>query len=307
MPNTAKVYELTKKTPCFGPALVLAVDESANLVQVRLLKTTGRAEVWCRPVLSLAQSLILGDEVLVMGEKIDDIYIVELLAHSRTAGVDRADATTPAAAKTKTGAFVVIDTKENTVGHEVIKVFLNQKKLIFEYDAKAEKARIFVPSGDLDLMTDRGDIGLNAAGKIKFNAEKIELTGRSEVSLGVSRLTGYSGTSLALDSQKMKIDSPEMKINAKRGSLFFTEMRYAGKTIFATVGYVQIMARKLETTARTILEKADNIYRKVKQLSQLQAGRKRILVDDTFYVKSNRSVMKSDKNFKVKSDKIHLG
>ena len=305
MPNTAKIYELTKKTPYFGPARVLAVDESANLVQVRLLKTTDRPEVWCRPVLSLAQSLVLGDEVLVMGEKIDDIYIVELLAHSRVADMDQTQVIT--AAKTKAGAFVVIDTEKSNANHEIIKIFSNQKELVFEYDAKAEKSRIFVRSGDLKLMAEMGDIALNAAGKIKFNAEKVEITGRSQVCLGVSRHTGDSGTSVALDSQRVRIDSSEMKISAKRGTLFFTELRYAGKKIFATAGHVRIMARKLETTAKTILEKADNVYRKVKQLSQLQAGRKRILVDDTFYVKSNRSVMKSDKDFKVKSDKIHLG
>ena len=148
---------------------------------------------------------------------------------------------------------------------------------------------------------------MNAAGKIKFNGEKIEVTGRSGVSLGISRGPGDTVAAIALDAQKVNIDSPEIKISAKRGSLFFTEMRYAGEKIVATAGHVQMMARKLETAAKTILEKADNVYRKVKHLSQLQAGRKRIVVDDTFYVKSNRSVMKSDKNFKVKSDKIHLG
>ncbi|OQY08394.1 MAG: hypothetical protein B6I22_00855 [Desulfobacteraceae bacterium 4572_123] len=305
MPNTAKIYNLTKNAPCFGPARVLAVDESANLVQVRLLKTTDRPEVWCRPVLSLAQSLVSGDEVLVMGERINDIYIVDLLARSRTTDVKQPRAAL--ATETKTGAFVVIDTENSNADHEVIKVFSNQKKLVFEYDAKSEKARIFAPSGDLDLMTETGDIALNAAGKIRLNAEKIDVTGRSAVSLGVSRLTGDSGASLALDSRKVKIDSPEIKISAGRGSLFFTELRYAGEKIFATAGYIQIMARRLETAAKTILEKADNVYRKVKQLSQLQAGRKRVLVDETFYVKSRRSVMKSDKNFKVKSDKIHLG
>lgn len=238
MPDAARVYDLTKKTPCAGPA---------------------------RP------------------------------------------GTVPAA-ETKPGAFVVIGDQENTVGNEVVKIFSDKKELVFEYDAKTGKARIFVRSGDLDLMTGKGDINLNAAGNIKFNAENIEVTGRSGISLGVSRLPGDdSGASIALDPRKVNISGPEMRISAGRGSLFFTELRYAGEKIYGTAGHVRIMARRIETAAKTIFEKADNVYRKVKELSQLQAGRKRVLVDDTFYVKSKRSVMKSDKNFKVKSDKIHLG
>ncbi len=304
MPTTAKVYELTQKKTCFGPARVLAVDKAARLVQVRLLKRSGQPDLWCRPVLSLAKSIVSGDEVLVMGEDLDDIYIVDRLAHSpaKNRGWPPGPETV-----TKTNAFVVTDGEESIGANDIIKVFSSRKELIFEYDARAEKARIHVPSGDLDLVTATGDITLNAAGKIKFNGEKVEVTGRSGVSLGISRDPGNATAAIALDAQKVTIDSPEIKISAKRGSLFFTEMRYAGEKIVATAGHVQMMARKLETAAKTILEKADNVYRKVKHLSQLQAGRKRIVIDDTFYVKSNRSVMKSDKNFKVKSDKIHLG
>ncbi len=90
MPTTAKVYELTQKKTCFGPARVLAVDKAARLVQVRLLKRSGQPDLWCRPVLSLAKSIVSGDEVLVMGEELDDIYIVDRLAHSPAKNLDLA-------------------------------------------------------------------------------------------------------------------------------------------------------------------------------------------------------------------------
>lgn len=305
MPNAAKVYELTKKGPGFGAARVLAVDEAAGLVKVRLLNTTDRPEVWCRPVLSLARSLVCGDEVLVAGEGGRDTYVVDLLARSPAAEVKRPSAAT--AIETGTGAFVVVDPEGAATGNEVIKIFSSRKELVFEYDAKAEKARILVPSGDLDLAADSGNMTLTAAGKIQFKAEKVDVAGRAGVRLGVPGSVGDAGVSVALGPQKVKIDSPEMNVSASRGALFFTELHYAGKKIVATAGHVQMMVRKLETVAKTILEKADNVYRKVAQLSQLQAGRKRDLVDDTYYVKSHRSVMKAEKNFKVKSDKIHLG
>ena len=98
----------------------------------------------------------------------DAARVYDLTKKAPCAGPDRTG--TAPAAETKSGAFVVIGDQENTVGNEVVKVFSGKKELVFEYDAETGKARIFVRSGDLDLMTGKGDINLNAAGNIKFNA-----------------------------------------------------------------------------------------------------------------------------------------
>ena len=51
---------------------------------------------------------------------------------------------------------MVTDGEESIGANDIVKVFSSRKELIFEYDARAEKARIHVPSGDLDLVTDNG-------------------------------------------------------------------------------------------------------------------------------------------------------
>ena len=307
MPSAAKVYELTQKAPCFGPARVMAVEQDPHLVQVRLLKAADQGAVWCRPVWSLAGRMVAGDEVLVMGALPDDLYAVDLLAGPSGAQTEKRPQTPPGGSQARAGAAVGIAGQEINPGNGVIKILSGKRELLFEYDPEADKARLFVPAGDLELVTAGGDMTLQAEGKLAFNAQEVEVRVRSGVSLGVSRQSGEAGPSLALDTQRVRIDSPVLGIRVGRGALFFKELKYAGEKICATAGHVQLMARKLETAAKTMLQKAENVYVKVRQLSQLQAGRKRVLVDDTFYVKSKRSVMKADSHFKVKSDKIHLG
>jgi len=64
---------------------------------------------------------------------------------------------------------------------------------------------------------------------------------------------------------------------------------------------------RLETLAGTLVEKARNTYRTVEQLAQIKTGRMRTLVDQTFQFKSRRAFLKSEEDFKIKGEKIHLG
>ena len=64
---------------------------------------------------------------------------------------------------------------------------------------------------------------------------------------------------------------------------------------------------RLETLAGTVVEKAKNAYRTVERLAQLKTGRMRTLVDETYQFKSKKAFLKSEDDFKIKGDKIHLG
>lgn len=64
---------------------------------------------------------------------------------------------------------------------------------------------------------------------------------------------------------------------------------------------------RMETLAGTLVEKARNSYRTVEQLAQLRTGRMRTLVNQTFQFKSRKAFLKSEEDFKIKGEKIHLG
>ncbi len=67
------------------------------------------------------------------------------------------------------------------------------------------------------------------------------------------------------------------------------------------------IVNRLETLAETLFEKARNSYRTVEQLMQLRSGRMRTLVDQTYQFKSHKAFLKSEEDFKIKGEKIHLG
>jgi len=67
------------------------------------------------------------------------------------------------------------------------------------------------------------------------------------------------------------------------------------------------IADRVETLAGTVVEKTKNAYRTVERLSQLTTGRMRTLVKETYHFKSKRAFLKSEDDFKIKGDKIHLG
>ena len=73
------------------------------------------------------------------------------------------------------------------------------------------------------------------------------------------------------------------------------------------VGYARMVLIRLETIADTLVEQAKNVYRTVAQLTQLKTGRMRTLVDETYQFKADKVFMKSEDDFKIKGEKIHLG
>jgi len=72
-------------------------------------------------------------------------------------------------------------------------------------------------------------------------------------------------------------------------------------------GYANFVFDRLETTTNTLVENAKNVYRNVKQLTQLRSGRMRTLVDETYHFKANKALLKTEEDYKIKAEKIHLG
>ena len=116
------------------------------------------------------------------------------------------------------------------------------------------------------------------------------------------------------------------RINVRKGNLDLStedgdicinsanDVRINGDAIYmdsnkltANVGYAKFMFDRLETAVDTLVEQAKNVYRTVAQLTQLRTGRMRTLVDETYQFKADKVFMKSEDDFKIKGEKIHLG
>lgn len=270
MTSTAKIYTLPTKQPQFYSAWIDTVDSSRNKA---LIKNHGqqRDENWYRIPMNLKSQICPGDEVLCTGD--ESFFIVSLLAKKET---------------------------------KKIQTYSPEQELLFEYDPETNKSRVFIDKGDLEFVTKEGDISFKAAKNLNFQAETIGLTAMTRVKLAVHALLGRE-TAVNLDPNRLSMTSPKLDITSQKGTVQMQDMRYTGEKCFGKISSLKLVSRKLDIAARTISQKAENIFQKIKGLSQTKAGRKTEIIENTYHLKADQAIMKTDQDFKVKAEKIHLG
>ena len=80
-----------------------------------------------------------------------------------------------------------------------------------------------------------------------------------------------------------------------------------GKGIRMRSPEVYIRADRVETVARTVVEKFVDCYRWVKDLFQTRSGRTRTIVEGSYTVSAERIIERAKKDVKIDGRKIHLG
>lgn len=299
MNNVAKLYPNETGYYC-GPACVIGLADSEGLFRIRLLEFNETLEISARITLPLIDTLEIGDEVLVTGDVYREVYVLGLLtsinSHQKKPESNKLDM--------GNGAYAVLDPTSAT---PVLQLFSKRNELLLQYDPESEKARINIESGDLEFMTQNGNIVLNSANNIQLKGRNIELAGESGVQLGVIDSLGQLASSFSLDACKASINSAKVRVTAQLGEFQLKETSLVGAKFRGAVEDSQLIVGQLSTVANTVTEKAKNVYRTVEHLSQLKTGRMRTLVESTFHLKAKKTMMKSQEDFKVNADKIHLG
>jgi len=298
--EVAELYPKEMSSNYFGSAKVIGTGEKEGIVSVRLSAHREESEVMARIAAPFIDSLDEGDEVLVAGENYHDMYVIGLLTCNKNLGAKSGSEKI----QIGNGAYAMIDESSEL---PALKLFSRRNELLIEYDPESEKARINIDSGDLEFMTRNGDIVFNSANNIQLKGQNIELAGRSGIRLGVIDTIGRLASSFSLRSSKTSLSSARLAITAQQGEFQLKETRFVSSKFLGKIEDSQLIVGKLSTIANSITEKAKNVYKTVEQLTQLKTGRMRTLVDSTFHLKAKKAFMKSQEDFKVKADKIHLG
>lgn len=298
MPNIAEIYSPEIPGQYFGQAVVNDISDKEGNICINLKSQHNLNQVYARLAITILQPLKKGDEILVAGVEFNDLYVIGVLNQKQQY------AESPLRHNISSGAYIMIDESNQT---STLQVFSKRNELLFEYDPESEKARINVEKGDLEFTTNNGDIIFDSQQNIRLNGETIELTGRSNIQVSVADAFGQLISSLSVRRKHIKISSAEVGITAQKSQFHIKETRYLGKIFRGKIEDSQLIAGKLTTIAKSITEKAINVYKTVEQLSQLRAGRMRTLVDSTFHLKAKKAYLKAEDDFKINADKIHLG
>jgi hypothetical protein len=133
----------------------------------------------------------------------------------------------------------------------------------------------------------------SARGELLFEYDSVNETARVNIAKGNLELCSPQGDINLIAGRRVQIDGHSIHMTSQR--------------LNAKVSYAKFVFDRLETFADTVVEQAKNVYRTVAQLTQLRSGRMRTLVDETYQFKANKAFLKSEDDFKIKGEKIHLG
>jgi hypothetical protein len=291
----------------FGPARVLEVDAAGGRIQVMLtadgavgdLPSTPRS-VWAERAMPFDCELGWGDCVLVAGSESEDLYVIGVLGSPKPAPLSTPEPTRELALSNGMRA-------ESPDG-ESLSVYAPDGRVLFRHDGASGSSRIDLPGGDVEFVAPSGSIDFVAAEKIRFTSrEAIELSSLAGVRIAAHDALKKVTSLLSVTPRKVGIGSEDLDVQARKAEFSIDEASYRGQRLSATLQQIKSVVKRSESVAETLIEKAKNSYRSVEALSQLSAGRVRSVINGTYELKSKNAFLKSDEDFKIDGEKIHLG
>jgi hypothetical protein len=178
---------------------------------------------------------------------------------------------------------------------------------VIEYDPVTHRTRVMPEAGDLELAAPAGNLALRAEGSVTIAAGAVAVRSRSGIGLAVEAADGSARSVLALEGGTARLAAPTLDVAARHASLQAEDAHYAGRRLLAEVASLRLVAGRVETLAKTVVEKTRNLYRAVEELLETRAGRVRSLVDGTYHLKARDAVVRAERDVDVDGEKIRLG
>ncbi len=275
-----------------GPATVTGVDDGPGRAELEIASV---------PMPCIARSAIadrgplgVGEEVLVLGDLAGELYVIGRLSPA------------PAAARLPLpgGGHAAIETAE---GLTTLRVYSPRDSLILEYDPAGERTRVTPEGGDLEIAAPVGNLALSAAGEVAIEGGAVAVRSRSGIALAVEDGAGAARSVLVLEGGTVRLAAPALDIATRQASLKAEEARYTGRSLLAELASLRLVAGRVETLARTVVEKTFNLYRNVEELLETRAGRVRSLVAGTYHLKARDAVVRAERDVDLDGEKIRLG
>jgi hypothetical protein len=110
-----------------------------------------------------------GDEVLVAGSNLNELFVIGIIASLAAPNEE--------VLKTTSGAYASLSPSASSPDKK-IQVYSPCNELLFEYDPVKGQAKVNVRKGDLELCTEDGDIRLNSANAVQINGHAIDMNSK---------------------------------------------------------------------------------------------------------------------------------
>lgn len=275
--------------PTLSPATVKAVSHGRVWVEVE-----GQADVPALVAVPAPYSPRVGDSVLVAPGRGGERYVVGVLVALREA---------PAPLVLRDGSSATVS--EGPEG-EVLSVRDSSGRLVFEHHPAANRSVVHA-TGNLELRADEGGILLSARDAVRVHSSReVRVESDHAVRLGTTPSGDRPASSLSMDARGTRLDTPHLEARAETARAQLDEASLTVRALSTTCQTARHAVDVLEVQAGRILERAENVYRDVKDLAQTRAGRVRLFAETTFHLFGQRTLFKAKEDLKLKADKIHL-
>lgn len=233
-----------------------------------------------------------GASVLLVGDQSGNAYVLAVV-ESQTGTVE-----SPKKLHTQQGAYATLSGEGES---ENLRVYSRDQRLLLDFDVVKGEVRFHGGEAGLRFISER-DMSFQAQGRLDFSASHIALSAQSEYdqpAIAASRLR-LSPQSTSISTAKHIVNSQLSQVNTKQAKLIAEESEVVSQR-------GRFIYDRVERMAKTILEKSKELIQEVSGTAQLNSKRSRTTVEELSYTKAKHVVVKADEDYKVKSDKIHLG
>jgi len=285
--------DATSTTGSVFSAIVIDEDRPNRMVRVRQSTADAALTGWARVAIPDANAPRTGDEVVVAGDLSDQAFVIGLLSSIEQ--------------RVETNSGAAAEIRRTDDGDESIRVMSPENQLLFEFLPESGTCRLNVPDGNLDVTTPRGGIRFAAQGNVQIEGDNLSLSARRNLLLTVSQSIGKVCSRLTLLPGRIRAGSKQFQIDAEEIETRSRSTTTISEDISATSTRHQIKTSELSTTAETVTENAGNIYRRVSELLQVQAGRYRAFISGLSHFRSKKAYFSSEESMNIDGDKINIG
>ncbi len=282
----------------FGPAYIRPAEVTRTAPnQIHRVRLEGRGEgqeMTASMAMPAIHPLKKGDRVLVAGENPTCGYIIGMLETNQQPAI-----------RTSNGAGAKL---EGQGFDQHIAVHDDNGRPLFEYFPADGRCVVKACQGDLQLAAPNGSIDLKAGKSIRCRgAEDVIIAGGNSIRVTSPSKDTQSRQELIVNGEGARLGVHKIDVIAGQSEVSIARATYRGKQLISRVERAKLVYGKLEITARKIWQRSEDLFRQVRHLCQMQAGRMRTLVKGAHHTQSQRTTLIAKEDVRIDGQSINLG
>ncbi len=191
-------------------------------------------------------------------------------------------------------------------GAEVLRVQDASGRLLFEHRPAEGRSVVYAPEGAMDFEAER--IGFTARDTVRVRGGRVvDVQGGHAVHIGTDGAEGRPASLLTLGARGVMVVAVALEARARRAELGVDEARLVARALSTAVETARHVAGVVDMEATRIVERAVDVYRDARELSQTTAGRIKLVASRTLHAVGRSAWVEGEDDLKLRGDKIHLG